>query len=56
MDKYGIIYTIRNKINGKIYIGQTAQKGGFNRRYYVGAKDNGLECSVGYDRYAEEIV
>ena len=20
------------------------------------AKDNGLECSVGYDRYAEEIV
>ena len=44
MDKYGIIYTIRNKINGKIYIGQTAQKGGFNRRYHVGAKDKeGIE-------------
>ena len=30
---YGIIYKIENKINGKVYIGQTSQKGGFDRRY-----------------------
>ena len=30
---YGIIYMIRNKINNKIYIGQTTEKGGFKRRY-----------------------
>ena len=28
---YGIIYKIKNQINGKIYIGQTIH--GFNRRY-----------------------
>ena len=26
MEKYGIIYKIRNKINNKIYIGQTIRK------------------------------
>lgn len=31
--KYGIIYLIRNKINNKIYIGQTTLKGGFDERY-----------------------
>lgn len=30
----GIIYKITNKINGKVYIGQTTQEGGFDRRYY----------------------
>ena len=30
---YGIIYKIENLINGKIYIGQTTQKGGFDARY-----------------------
>lgn len=33
MQKYGVIYLIRNNINNKIYIGQTSQKGGFDRRY-----------------------
>ncbi|CUP74269.1 NUMOD3 domain-containing DNA-binding protein [Clostridium baratii] len=33
MRKYGVIYLIRNNINNKIYIGQTAVKGGFDRRY-----------------------
>ena len=28
-----IIYMVRNKINNKIYFGQTSQKGGFDRRY-----------------------
>jgi len=31
MDKYGVIYKITNKINGKVYIGQTT--GSFDRRY-----------------------
>ena len=30
---YGVIYVIRNKINNKLYIGQTTEKGGFGRRY-----------------------
>lgn len=33
MEKYGVIYKIRNKINNKIYFGQTIEKGGFDRRY-----------------------
>lgn len=32
-NKYGVIYKITNKINGKVYIGQTIEKGGFDRRY-----------------------
>ena len=38
---YGIIYLIKNKINNKIYIGQTTQDGGFDRRYHTkdGIKD-----------------
>ena len=30
---YGIIYVIRNKVNNKLYIGQTTDKNGFNGRY-----------------------
>lgn len=33
LEVYGIIYKIRNKVNNKIYIGQTIQKKGFNDRY-----------------------
>ena len=33
MEKYGIIYKITNKINDKVYIGQTTRKLGFDRRY-----------------------
>lgn len=33
MKIYGIIYIIRNKVNNKLYIGQTTEKGGFDRRY-----------------------
>ena len=31
---YGIIYVIRNKVNNKLYIGQTTEKRGFNGRYH----------------------
>lgn len=40
MDRYGIIYTIRNKINGKIYIGQTVNKRGFRGRYGASIEKN----------------
>lgn len=30
---YGVIYKIENKINGKVYIGQTTRRGGFDERY-----------------------
>lgn len=30
---YGYIYMVKNKVDNKIYIGQTSQKGGFSRRY-----------------------
>lgn len=38
---YGIIYMIRNKINNKLYIGQTTDKKGFNGRY--GERGTGIE-------------
>lgn len=34
MEKYGIIYIIRNKVNNKIYVGQTTNKKGFKGRYH----------------------
>lgn len=34
IETYGIIYKITNKINSKVYIGQTIQDGGFKQRYH----------------------
>lgn len=45
---YGIIYLIRNKVNGKCYIGQTVRKGGFNRRYPYSGK--GIERVYKYHK------
>lgn len=36
LDVYGIIYLVRNKVNGKCYVGQTIKKNGFRDRYGVG--------------------
>lgn len=36
---YGVIYKITNNINKKVYIGQTVESGGFNRRYRNNLKD-----------------
>ena len=36
---YGVIYKITNKVNGKVYIGQTTKKRGFNERYQCSGKD-----------------
>lgn len=39
MEYYGIIYKILNKVNGKVYIGQTTERNGFNDRYrYAGER------------------
>lgn len=38
---YGIIYKIENLVNGKVYIGQTIQDGGFDARY--SARGEGIE-------------
>ena len=41
---YGIIYKITNKVNGKVYIGQTRQKNGFKDRY----GNNGIKSVYNY--------
>lgn len=46
VETYGIIYKIHNKINDKIYIGQTINKNGFNGRY--SSKGNGIEKVYNY--------
>lgn len=43
---YGVIYKIRNKVNNKIYIGQTTRKRGFNDRYCF--KGEGIERVYNY--------
>ena len=51
---YGIIYMIRNKLNGKIYFGQTIEQRGFNGRYKGGQwwkySDN-EHLKNSYDKY-----
>ena len=46
LEVYGVIYKITNKVNNKVYIGQTKQKRGFKGRY--GAKGEGIERIYNY--------
>jgi group I intron endonuclease len=46
---YGVIYCIRNKINGKLYIGQTIKKGRAYE-YYAGS---GTALGKAYKKYGE---
>lgn len=52
LEVYGVIYKITNKQNGKIYIGQTTKKNGFNGRYsYRGV---GIERVYNHHRVHKE--
>ena len=52
MSKYGIIYKITNKINGKVYIGQTTKKRGFKGRYECSGE--GIERVYKYHKSKKE--
>ena len=49
---YGIIYVIRNKVNNKLYIGQTTNKKGFNGRYHF--KGQGIEKVYNFNKYSKD--
>lgn len=53
LDVYGIIYSVKNKVNGKYYIGQTYQKNGFKQRY--GAKHNQSLREALYESHKQAI-
>ena len=46
---YGIIYKITNKVNGKVYIGQTTSSNGFSGRYPFGS--SGINRVFKYHEY-----
>lgn len=52
MSKYGIIYKITNKINGKVYIGQTVRERGFKGRYECSGE--GIERVYKYHKSEKE--
>ncbi|MCI7208408.1 MAG: hypothetical protein MSA15_20755 [Clostridium sp.] len=49
---YGIIYVIRNKVNNKLYIGQTINKRGFKGRYPYGGE--GVERVYKYHKHCKD--
>ena len=54
LEVYGIIYKITNSKNGKVYIGQTTEKQGFNGRYHVGGKEGSIERVYRYHKWNKE--
>jgi hypothetical protein len=49
---FGVIYKIKNKINKKVYIGQTTRKNGFDSRY--GFRGEGIERVYGFYKAQKE--
>lgn len=54
LDVYGVIYLVRNKVNGKCYIGQTYQKNGFRDRY--GVKYNQSLVEGFYNSHKQMVI
>ena len=52
LEVYGIIYLIKNKINGKCYVGQTQKEKGFDYRYYCSGE--GIERVYNYHKSLRE--
>ena len=52
LEIYGIIYLIRNKVNGKCYVGQTQKEKGFDYRYYYSGE--GIERVYNYHKSLRE--
>lgn len=52
LEVYGIIYKITNLVNGKVYIGQTIQEGGFDTRYYRSGE--GIERVYLFHKYKKD--
>ena len=52
LEVYGVIYKITNKVNGKVYIGQTTQENGFRSRYPY--KGTGIERVYTYHKRLKE--
>lgn len=53
LEVYGVIYKIENLINGKIYIGQTADKRGFDGRYKP--RGEGIERVYKYHKQFQNL-
>lgn len=53
LNVYGIIYLVKNKVNGKCYVGQTITKNGFKDRYGV---KNGRTMMESFYRAHKQIV
>lgn len=49
---YGIIYKIKNRVNNKVYIGQTTNPRGFKGRYRF--KGNGVERVYSYYKHSQD--
>ena len=52
LEVYGIIYLIKNKVNGKCYVGQTQKEKGFDYRYYCSGE--GIERVYNYHKSLRE--
>lgn len=54
LDVYGIIYLVKNKVNGKCYVGQTYKKNGFKDRY--GIKHNQSLVEGFYNSHKQMVI